>query len=45
MQCWCGDVSIDYESHGEVDYCDFACTGESTQMCGGFEAMSVYEVA
>ncbi|CAN0429880.1 unnamed protein product, partial [Hapterophycus canaliculatus] len=43
-QCWCGDASIDYEFHGEAD-CDYECSGDATQTCGGFEAVSVYEVA
>ncbi|CAN0056146.1 unnamed protein product [Ectocarpus sp. 6 AP-2014] len=40
-ECWCGD-NVDYDANGE-GVCDMACSGDSSQTCGGFYAMSVYE--
>ncbi|CAM9382480.1 unnamed protein product, partial [Ectocarpus sp. 8 AP-2014] len=40
-QCWCGD-NVDYDANGE-GVCDMACSGDSTETCGGIYAMSVYE--
>ena len=40
-QCWCGSDS-DYDRHGPTTVCDFDCTGDSSETCGGRNAMSVY---
>lgn len=42
LQCWCGDD--DYDRHGKISEakCDYPCTGDESQDCGGFYALSVY---
>lgn len=37
--CLCGDR---YGRYGEADNCDFACTGDPAQTCGGYSANAVY---
>ena len=39
LQCWCGDS---YDVHGKSKACDYQCEGDSTQKCGGYNALSVY---
>ena len=29
--------------HGESELCDFECAGDSSQICGGYWSMTVYE--
>lgn len=41
-QCWCGDASTDYAKHGDTT-CTYLCAGDSSEICGGKNAMSVYE--
>lgn len=44
-QCWCGgeDAEAIFEANGEVaSACNEDCTGDSSETCGGFLAMSVY---
>lgn len=40
-QCWCGDD--DYDKHGESTSCTMACSGDSSETCGGRNSMSVYK--
>ncbi|CAM9363879.1 unnamed protein product [Ectocarpus fasciculatus] len=40
-QCWCGN-NAEYDVHGDT-VCDMACSGDSSEVCGGNYAMSVYE--
>lgn len=40
-QCWCGN-NAEYDVNG-VGVCDMACSGDSSELCGGSYAMSVYE--
>ncbi|CAM9766583.1 unnamed protein product [Scytosiphon promiscuus] len=40
-ECWCGDASSDYDKYGET-VCDIECAGDPLQVCGGFDAVSVY---
>lgn len=40
-QCWCGDDNTDYDANGPAT-CDFDCAGNSDEICGGRNAMSVY---
>ncbi|CAN0148389.1 unnamed protein product, partial [Ectocarpus sp. 12 AP-2014] len=37
-ECWCGNNG-DYAAYGEAA-CDMGCTGDSSETCGGFNAMS-----
>lgn len=38
-ECWCGNA---FDTYGESDSCDYDCGGDMTEICGGFDAMSVY---
>ena len=46
-ECWCSGpdqnsaFNMDYAALGE-GVCDMACPGDSTEICGGFFAQSVY---
>ncbi|CAM9135257.1 unnamed protein product, partial [Hapterophycus canaliculatus] len=44
VECWCGDAFTDYDANGEA-ICDYECAGDTSETCGGFEAISVYELA
>lgn len=37
--CLCGNA---YGRYGAADNCDYACTGDAQQICGGYNANSVY---
>lgn len=37
--CLCGKS---YGKFGAADYCNYPCTGDNRQVCGGFNANSVY---
>ncbi|CAM9715370.1 unnamed protein product, partial [Ectocarpus fasciculatus] len=39
-QCWCGDANTDFEADGTAE-CDYACSGDESEICGGFDAMTV----
>eukprot|EP00904_Undaria_pinnatifida_P003872 jgi/Undpi1/13486/HiC_scaffold_8.g03145.m1 len=41
LECWCGASGIEYDRHG-AGVCNFDCTGDSSEICGGRNAMSVY---
>ncbi|CAM9558287.1 unnamed protein product [Ectocarpus sp. 12 AP-2014] len=41
-ECFCGGSSTDLLEHGESSACNYECSGDSDQACGGFYAMSVY---
>eukprot|EP00903_Cladosiphon_okamuranus_P006181 g6078.t1 len=42
-ECWCtSEASPDFDGHGE-GACDFPCTGDSSQTCGGYDAISAYQ--
>lgn len=40
-QCWCGAESVDYARHG-YSSCEFPCSGDDTEICGGYDAFSLY---
>ncbi|CAH1776384.1 unnamed protein product [Owenia fusiformis] len=40
-QCFCGTT---YGKHGTVTNCNKACPGDSTTMCGGFDAQNIYVI-
>lgn len=40
-QCFCS-VKGDELDHKESTACNFKCTGDTSQTCGGFDAISVY---
>lgn len=42
-QCWCGGEETDLTKHGESTACNYECPGNPDEVCGGFNAMSVYE--
>jgi hypothetical protein len=39
QSCLCGNS---YGKYGPADNCNYPCTGDSSQMCGGYSANSVY---
>jgi hypothetical protein len=39
QSCLCGNS---YGNHGTADRCNMPCTGDSSQVCGGYNANSVY---
>lgn len=43
-QCWCGEEGIDYTANEASDNCNYDCAGDATKKCGGFNAMSVWQV-
>lgn len=43
-KCFCGFADDDYTKHGELvpaDSCTMVCTGDPTEFCGGWNAISV----
>ncbi|CAN0516387.1 unnamed protein product, partial [Scytosiphon promiscuus] len=43
-KCFCGYDYDDYTRHGELvaaDSCTMVCTGDPTEFCGGWNAISV----
>lgn len=44
-ECHCGyEGSSVYDRHGEASNCDVSCQGDSSEMCGGVFAISVYRL-
>ncbi|CAM9249348.1 unnamed protein product [Ectocarpus sp. 13 AM-2016] len=41
-ECWCQDADIDLR-HGEAT-CDYACSGDASISCGGFDAFTLYDL-
>lgn len=41
-QCWCGDANTDFDKHGDGE-CTKPCVGAVGEMCGGYDALSVFE--
>ena len=41
-ECFCAN---EYDLLGPADNCDMACGGDSSQICGGAWALSVYLIA
>ncbi|CAN0214942.1 unnamed protein product, partial [Scytosiphon promiscuus] len=44
-RCWCGEAGTAYDRLGELDdtECDYACTGDASTDCGGFDAFHAFE--
>lgn len=40
-ECWCGDEDTDFSQHGDGD-CDYSCTGDTWELCGGYFAITSY---
>lgn len=40
-QCFCSSASDVYDEFGEAT-CDMNCAGDSSETCGGFNAISIY---
>eukprot|EP00903_Cladosiphon_okamuranus_P011441 g10779.t1 len=45
-ECWCTQENEDFEEHGAIDIavCDMQCDGDADQICGGYDALSAYEI-
>lgn len=41
VQCWCGAESVRYDRHGYAS-CDRACSGDGSEICGGYNAFTLY---
>ena len=41
-ECWCGNSG--YDKYGPGDGCNLPCQGNKTQICGGANRNSVYEI-
>lgn len=41
LQCWCTKTLTD---HGDSSACDYECVSNAGEMCGGFDALSVYAI-
>ena len=42
MECYCGKEGDDYARYGASGKCYMQCTGNSSDICGGPWALSVY---
>lgn len=42
-RCWCGNDGISYDRYGEGS-CDFACSGDTEEICGGYDAFNLYRI-
>eukprot|EP00903_Cladosiphon_okamuranus_P016927 g15603.t1 len=43
-ECWCGDSRDDaVDSYGRTD-CDYACAGDATLSCGGYDRVDAYYI-
>lgn len=42
-QCFCSAPGDDPAELGESEGCTFSCSGDSTEKCGGFNAINVYK--
>merc|ERR1712025_244320 len=43
-ECWCGNVQPSDTYKIDKTYCDWACSGENSEYCGGVWAIHVYEL-
>ncbi|XP_030839456.1 WSC domain-containing protein 1-like [Strongylocentrotus purpuratus] len=45
-ECFCGEASDNYTLHGIVsdDYCDFKCSGDPTESCGGVGFIAIFTI-
>lgn len=41
-ECWCGDHHSDIDKYGTSTACTYECSGDSSQTCGGYNAMNIY---
>eukprot|EP00903_Cladosiphon_okamuranus_P010392 g9830.t1 len=40
-ECWCGDLDTDFSQHGD-GLCDYSCSGDTWELCGGYFAITAY---
>lgn len=45
-QCFCGFADADFDKNGSLDEmdCDYLCTANPDQFCGGFNAIEVFQI-
>ena len=43
FECWCSTTFADSETT-EGAVCDFPCSGNAGETCGGFDAIMAYEI-
>ncbi|CAM9258580.1 unnamed protein product [Ectocarpus sp. 4 AP-2014] len=45
IECWCtNEVDLDYARHGAGAQCNYDCTGDESESCGGFDAFDLYHI-
>jgi hypothetical protein len=44
-ECWCGDLLQNNAFESLDDICTMECAGDSTELCGGMNALSLYQRA
>lgn len=45
-QCFCGNVLVDGNPKANADSeCNYACSGNSTEICGGYWRISIYQLS
>lgn len=44
-ECWCGDEPADGSGLAPLEDCNYACTGDATEACGGSRRLSLYHNA
>ncbi|KAF8264818.1 WSC domain-containing protein [Lactarius quietus] len=42
QQCWCGNSTMNYAVGIDPKNCDLACSGNSSEICGGADALVLY---
>lgn len=43
FRCWCGESATEVDVYG-AGLCNFDCSGNTDQTCGGDSAFSLYEI-
>ncbi|CAM9894089.1 unnamed protein product [Pylaiella littoralis] len=46
FECFCGGASADFDTNGKLDdmSCDYLCTANPEEFCGGFNAIEVFKL-
>jgi len=44
-ECWCGNDAPPEDRIVDMAECDYSCSGDSSQTCGGYWRMNVYKIA
>ena len=44
IECFCGSSKDDFDEYGRATNCNMECSGDSTSVCGGPIANSVFRI-